>query len=73
MYGKNDYMSSFVTNTNEYYKKWVQTYKNHLLFLFKELLYQLKIRNININTIKNKENYFFNLIYQTSSKRLYLD
>jgi len=66
IFEKNDYLSSFITNTDTYYQKWVKTYKKDLLFMFKELLYQLKKNNLS-----NKDysfNLFCNLIYSKSSK-----
>ena len=74
MYSKNDYMNSFITNTEDYYKKWFQFYKKDIIFMFKELVYQLKKYKlygyVYSRYSKSLFSEFCNFIYHNSSKRI---
>jgi hypothetical protein len=74
MYSKNDYLNSFITNTDDYYMKWIAFYRKNLIFMFKELLYQLKKNNLyeKVYTQSLFSN-FCRFIYQKSSKRILND
>ena len=77
MYSKNDYMNVFITNTEDYYMKWFRFYKKDLIFMFKDLIYQLKKYNL-YGYVFSRYTYslfpaFCNFIYQISSKRILND